>query len=156
MKKNSRVSDVLHILLHMADQDAPVSSDFLARMMRTHPVVVRRTLSGLRERGLVTSSKGRAGGWALACDLAQVSLLDVYEAVGEPAIFAMGYRRASSGCLVEKAVNNALADSLAAAESLLMTRFGNVTLQSLYEDFSKDMAGVRARQAAEMPREAGL
>jgi len=138
------VSDVLHVLLHMADQTEPLTSTFLARVMQTNPVVVRRTLSGLRNRGMVGSSKGRTGGWTLTCDLAEITLLDVYQAVGEPTIFAMGSRNESSGCLVENAVNRALSDSYQEAEALLLKRFGAITLQTLYEDFGRGMDEVRA------------
>ncbi len=143
MRRDSRVSDVLHVLLHMADQKEPMTSEFLARMMNTNPVVVRRTLSGLRETGLVNSSKGRSGGWTLNCDLVEVTLLDIYQAVGEPALFAVGIRNESSTCLIEKAVNKALADSLQQAESLLLRRFEAITLQLLYEGFSKDLAAAK-------------
>ncbi len=147
MRKDSKVSDVLHVLLHMADQKQPLTSEFLAQMMRTNPVVVRRTLSGLRARGLVGSSKGRAGGWTLTCDLSEVTLLDIYQAVGEPTIFAMGSRNESSTCLVEKAVNGALADSLKEAELLLLGRFAAITLEALYEEFSRDLADIRRSMA---------
>ncbi len=143
MRKNSQLSDVLHVLLHMADHREPVTSEFLAGMMRSNPVVVRRTLSGLRSRGFVNSNKGRTGGWTLTCNLSEVTLLDVYEAIGEPPLFALGLRNESTSCLVEKAANTALKDSLMQAESLLMERFKTVTLQSLYALFSKDMRKIR-------------
>lgn len=117
-------------------------------MMQTNPVVVRRTLKGLRERGLVAATKGRSGGWTLTCDLSEVTLLDVYRAVGEPTVFAIGARNESPGCLVEKAVNAALSDSLQVAESYLLERFAAITLQTLYEGFNRDMAAVRASMKA--------
>ena len=142
MRKNSKVSDVLHVLLHMADQSQPVTSDFLAKMMQTNPVVVRRTLKGLRERGLIDSTKGRTGGWTLSCELSEITLLDIYQAVGNPTIFAMGSRNESPGCLVEKIVNEALSDPFSEAESLLFERFEAITLQNLYECFSGESAVV--------------
>ena len=48
------------------------------------------------------------------------------------------------GCLVEKAVNEALSESLLEAESLLLRRFEAITLEALRESFSRDMAIVRA------------
>lgn len=143
MRKNSKLSDVLHVLLHLADQSEPIPSESLAAMMSSNAVVVRRILGGLRERGLVSSSKGRTGGWTLTCDLSTITLLDVFRAVGEPALFAIGSRKESSDCLVETAVNRALDDALSRAESLLLNRFEAVTLQTLYADFSKDLETVR-------------
>ncbi len=60
------MSGVLHVLLHMAEQDAPATSERLAKAMDTNPVVIRRVMAGLREQGYVRSEKGHGGGWTLA------------------------------------------------------------------------------------------
>ena len=91
MKRDGRLSGVLHVLLHMADAKGPVTSDVLAKAMDTNPVVIRRTMAGLREHGYVTSEKGHGGGWVLACDLAKVTLRDVYTALGCPSLLAIGH-----------------------------------------------------------------
>ncbi|HYI06347.1 MAG TPA: Rrf2 family transcriptional regulator, partial [Reyranella sp.] len=46
MRRDSRLSGVLHVLLHMAEHDGPVTSDMLAKAMGTNPVVVRRIMAG--------------------------------------------------------------------------------------------------------------
>ncbi|MCO6403252.1 Rrf2 family transcriptional regulator [Aurantimonas endophytica] len=140
MKRDSRLSGVLHVLLHMAEADGPITSEHLAKAMRTNPVVIRRTMAGLREQGLVRSGKGHGGGWTIAKDLATVTLRDVYEALGSPGIFAMGNRTEAPGCLVEEAVNAAMDDSFARAEALLLDRLGEVTLAALSADFHARMA----------------
>lgn len=94
MKRDSRLSITLHALLHMAERKT-ITSEELAACLSTNPVVVRRTMAGLREAGLVRSEKGHGGGWSLACDLATVSLADVHAALGEPAFFAIGNRTES-------------------------------------------------------------
>lgn len=131
MKRNSQLSGVLHVLLHMAGHDGPTTSDILARAMRTNPVVIRRILAGLREHGFVRSEKGHGGGWTLVRDLSDVTLLDVYAALNCPPLFALGNRTEEPGCVVEQAVNSALANAFEEAEALLLTRFGEVTLGGL-------------------------
>lgn len=143
MKRDSRLSSVLHALLHMAAHDAPMTSDVLARCMGTNPVVVRRTMAGLREAGLVKSEKGHNGGWSIACDLEAVTLRDIHAALGEPAVFAMGHRHAAPECLVEQAVNAALDDTLREVEALLLERFGRLTLAQLAADFARRLAAHR-------------
>ena len=143
MRRDSRLSDVLHVLLHMADHSGPMTSESLSRMMSSNPVVVRRVLGGLRNQGLVQTSKGRRGGWELACDIKQVTLLDIYKAVGSPALFAIGSRKQESTCLVERAVNQALMQSTRDAEALLLDRFGAITLSQLHHDFHRDMAALK-------------
>jgi Rrf2 family protein len=142
MKRDSRLSGVLHVLLHMAEQEGPSTSESLARAMLTNPVVVRRIMAGLRERGFVRSEKGHGGGWTLARDLEEITLRDVYEALGSPGLLAIGNRTESPGCLVEQAVNAALADSFQEAEALLLARFGNITLKALHADFHARFARI--------------
>jgi Rrf2 family protein len=137
MKRDSRLSGVLHAILHMAEAAAPLTSEQLAAHMEANPVVIRRIMAGLREAGFVTSSKGHGGGWVLARPLADISLLDVYGAIGAPAPFALGNRNDSPGCLVEQAVNSALDSAFREAEVILIERLGAVTLAQLFEDFHR-------------------
>lgn len=131
MKRDSRLSGVLHVLLHMAEQDGPVTSEALAKAMKTNPVVIRRIMAGLRDECYIRSVKGHGGGWTLACDLSTVTLRDVYTALGCPPVLAMGNRTESPGCLVEQAVNAALGQAFHDAETLLLERLGDVTLGAL-------------------------
>ncbi len=135
VKRDCRLSGILHILLHMAERAVPVTSEDLSKMMVTNPVVVRRTMAGLRRRGYVRSEKGHGGGWTLACDLSTVTLRDIYLALGSPSLLAIGNRTQSPDCLVEQAVNAVLQDAFQDAEELLLRRFGQVTLAVLSADF---------------------
>jgi len=140
MSRDSRLSDVLHVLLHMAEAGSPVTSEVLARAMSTNPVVVRRLLAGLREQGYVRSDKGHGGGWSLARSLSDITLADIHAALGRPSLLAIGNRAASPQCLVEQAVNAALGQALGEAEALLRDRFGQITLARLAADFHQRMA----------------
>ena len=149
MKQDNRLSAVLHALLHMADHGGPLTSADLAKMMSTNPVVVRRTMAGLREAGLVRSETGHGGGWSIACDLAAVTLRDVHAVLGEPAVFAIGNRSDRPACLVEQSVNAVLDEAFQAAEALLLERFSAVTLAALATEFSRRYAPHRARHLSE-------
>ncbi len=145
MNRDGRLSGVLHVLLHMAEHDAPVTSEALARMMRTNPVVIRRVMAGLRDRGFVRSEKGHGGGWMLARELAAITLRDVYDAIGSPGLFAIGHRSEAPECAVEQAVNAALDDSLRDAEALLLTSFQRITLAALSADFQHRLVQCQPR-----------
>lgn len=140
MKRDSRLSGVLHVLLHMAEQPGPRTSEALARAMDTNPVVIRRIMAGLRNRGYVRSEKGHGGGWTIACDLGAVTLRDIYDALGRPGLLAMGNRTQAPGCLVEQAVNAALGATFDEAEALLLRRFGEISLAALSADFHARLA----------------
>ena len=61
MKRDSRLSGVLHVLLHMAEHRDAMTSEVLAKAMDTNPVVIRRIMAGLRDQGYVRSEKGPGG-----------------------------------------------------------------------------------------------
>lgn len=149
MKRDGRLSGVLHVLLHMAERAEPTTSEMLAKAMRTNPVVIRRIMGGLRDAGFVRSEKGHGGGWSMACDLDRVTLRDVYAALGSPALLAIGNRTETPGCLVEQAVNAALGQTFDAAEALLLQRFGEITLAALSRDFHARMLARGATQTFE-------
>lgn len=131
MNRDRRLSDVLHVLLHLGQEKAPLTSDVLARALGTNPAVFRRTMTGLREAGYVQSEKGHGGGWTLARPLEKITLLDVYSALGRPNLFAIGNRSDQPNCLLERTVNAVLTDTMAQAQALLMARFGELALDQL-------------------------
>lgn len=123
-----------------------MTSEALGKCLGTNPVVVRRTMGLLREAGLVTSDRGHAGGWRIAVDLSTVTLRQLHEALGEPAVFALGNRNERPQCLVEQSVNAALDGAFADAEALLLERFAQITLATLATDFARRHADWRAQK----------
>ncbi|MBN8962099.1 MAG: Rrf2 family transcriptional regulator [Rhizobiales bacterium] len=145
MRRDGRLSATLHALLHIADNERPMTSAELAMCMNTNPVVVRRTMAGLREAGLVRSEKGHGGGWEIACDLSKVTLKDIYDALGAPELLAVGIQLEHPACLVEQAVNKTLTQAFRDAEALLIARLGDVTLAALAEEFHVRAAAQRKK-----------
>ena len=119
---------MLHVLIHIDQSERGMTSDQIGEMLGTNPVVVRRTMAGLRARGYVTSEKGHGGGWKLARPLEQLTLLDIYEAIGEPSMFALGLAEDHPQCLVVGAVNDTLNDTFNEARQLILKRFQGVTI----------------------------
>ena len=145
MKRDSRLSSVLHVLLHMAEHDGQMTSDLLSRHLGTNPAVVRRTMGLLRNAGIVAAQRGHGGGWRISADLSTVTLRQLHDALGEPAIFAIGNRNETPDCLVEQTVNAALDSSFLEAEALLLERFGAITLADLAADFARRHTETRNR-----------
>jgi DNA-binding IscR family transcriptional regulator len=137
MPRSTRFSVALHVLAHLVDAREPLTSEQLAGCVGTNPVVVRRTLAGLREAGLVASARGAGGGWSLARAAARITLRDVHAALGERLLQGIdvagpgGARGA--GCRVQRAVAGTLDAFLDDAEALLAERLGRITLAALAE-----------------------
>lgn len=132
MKRSSRLSVALHVLVHLAERARPATSEDLAACVGTNPVVVRRTMAGLRAAGLVTSTAGHGGGWTLARDAAAISLGEVTTALGERLLFSVDVAgSAGAACGVHRAVAGALDGFLRDAEALLVERLGAISLADL-------------------------
>lgn len=138
MKRDSRLSVALHVLLHMAYRETPMTSEEMAACAGAHPVVIRRTFAGLRDAGIVVSTKGHGGGWRLGRALSAISLAQVQDALDEP-IIALGKAEEMPGCLLEKAVNLALDEAVAQARALLARKLATISLADLF-------AGIDATQ----------
>jgi DNA-binding IscR family transcriptional regulator len=142
MRRDSRLSVALHVLLHMEEVGEAVTSDRLGPLLQTNPVVFRRTMAGLRDAGIVQSVKGHGGGWSVARGLDRVTLHDVYAALGLTSPFTIGQRDPNPTCLLEKAVNRSVRAALADAEALLVERLRHTTVRDVF------VAAGPARKAA--------
>jgi DNA-binding IscR family transcriptional regulator len=134
MPRSTRFSVALHVLAHLVDDSEPRTSEHLAACVKTNPVVIRRTLAGLRDAGLVVSSPGVGGGWSLARAPADITLRDVYEALGErllQGIDVAGSDAPRGGCLIQRSVAGTLDEFLDDAEALLAERLNRITLANL-------------------------
>lgn len=130
MRADYRLARMLHVLAHLHGRKGTSSSEELAVLLDTNPVLVRRMMGRLREAGHVQSTVGRNGGWVLARDPEQITVLDVYEALEEPVIFAMGSSVDHPGCPLEQAISGALDVALAQAAGTLLREFGQLRLSA--------------------------
>lgn len=137
MNQSSKLSRMLHVLLHMARHNGTFTSEQIAKMLQTNPVVVRRTMTGLREAGYVQSERGRNGGWKIVCDLRKTTLLDIHRAVGDSQIFAISPGDVHAVCAVERLVGQALSTTLESAGAIVYKRLASVTLADLAADFDR-------------------
>lgn len=142
MRGDSRLSRMLHVLIHLSAHEKTMTSERIALILSTNAVVVRRTMAGLRERGIVHAGKGPGGGWSLARPLADITLQDVYEALGAPQMFCLVPTEDHAKCLVEIAVNTALNDTRREAEALILQRFGEIRLSDIAADFESRMTAM--------------
>ncbi len=140
MPKDRRLSRTLHALIHMAERNEPLTSDTLAKSLKTHGPAIRRMMSGLRLAGIVSSSKGHGGGWVLERAPDQITLLQIYEALGEPTLFAIGSAQDTPECLVEQAVDAHLTKAMERAAQVLRTELSHTSLADIAIEFEAKLA----------------
>lgn len=141
MRQDQRLSRVLHALLHLAEMDRPATSQLIAQMLQTNSAVVRRTMAGLREAGIVNSIKGHGGGWTLQRPLDEITLLDIYRALGEPQLFAIGIDNEQTTCLVARAANAATSAALQEALSKFEKSLADTTVSKIGQSLRRHQSG---------------
>ena len=130
MRRDSRLSVALHVLVHLREANRSLTSEELAAALDMNAVVLRRLLSALRSARIVTGEKGHGGGWSVAANLDELSLADVFAAV-DPSLFAIGPRDDRTRCPIEQTVDGAIADVLDAAERLVRERLAKISVASV-------------------------
>ena len=145
MRTDSRLSRVLHVLMHLGETDEPMTSELIGQMLNTNPSLVRRTMGLLRKAGIVGSSKGHGGGWYLEKPLADLSLTDVYSALGEPKLFAIGASDDTPTCLLERSANAATQRALDAARESFLQTLASQSVEDLIELSRAEIAAYQAR-----------
>lgn len=82
MQISSRFTIATHMLIIIAleGKKTKVTSDFLAASVGVNPVIIRKTLSQLKNAELISVARG-TGGTKIIKDLNEITLLDVYQAV---------------------------------------------------------------------------
>lgn len=133
MKRDGRLARMIHVLIHMGLLGGRETSETIAKMLNTNPVVVRRTMAALKRKGVVDSEGGRGGGWVLLLPLDQLTVLDVQTALDEGQLLSPGISEDHPACPVERATNAALTTAFASAESTLRDEFAALRLSAIAE-----------------------
>ena len=129
MAANTRFAVAIHAMGMLAFGDElNVTSDDIAKSVRTNPVVVRRLLAQLTRRGLVMVKLGAGGGARLTRPPEQIALSDIYLALGEGPLFQVPLLGEAHECAVGRSVGPVLTSLLLRAEKGLLAELQAVTL----------------------------
>ena len=112
MAANSRMTIAVHALAWMAlaqqrGQEV-LTSEQVAASVNTNPVIIRRSLGDLGRAGLVNVRHGAGAGWSLTRAPEEITLLQVYDAIGQESPFGMHHTEPNLECPVGKGIRPAL------------------------------------------------
>ncbi|GAB3013825.1 RrF2 family transcriptional regulator [Spirosoma pulveris] len=131
---NGRFAISMHILTLLAKANGEwLPSDLLAGSININPVLVRKELINLRNKGLVISREGKNGGSMLAKSAAHIRVSDVFLATRQGAFLGTSRNSPNPNCPVGKQINQQLDGLYQEAEEALLHKLGDTTL----EDFSR-------------------
>jgi DNA-binding IscR family transcriptional regulator len=139
MQISTRFSVAIHILLCVeVFKDRKVTSDFIAGSVNTNPVVIRKLMGLLRERGIIEVAPG-TGGIALKREPRRITLLDIYRAadpVKDGELFGM-HEDTAQNCPVGGNIAELLGGYFGRVQEAMEAELGRSTLQDLLDDLAR-------------------
>jgi Rrf2 family protein len=98
---NTQFSIAIHLMAGLGyGAKSDLTSTDLASSVNAYPSFVRRILSKLAKAGLVHTSRGKSGTCQLGRPADSITLLDIYQAVDAPKVFAVHTYPTQSLCPV--------------------------------------------------------
>lgn len=144
MTASSRFPVATHILVALHwNEGTLLSSEQLAYTVNTNPVVIRRVMGLLRKAGLVTTLAGAHGGSQLAKRPDEITLLAVYRAVEETALFRL--HCPSETCALGGVIEPTLKPIYARAEDAMEQVLAGVTVAQVSQD-ARMQAGLETEE----------
>lgn len=139
MAVNTQFSIAVHIMAALAFRcgDKDITSGDLAMSVNTSPSFVRRTLSRLSKAGLVKTTTGKTGACMLARDPKEISLLDIYQAIGAPKAFSIHGYTEQKACLVSCHIKDALEKALDKTQTAMESGLAGIHLKQIISDVKK-------------------
>ena len=138
MSANSRLTTAVHALcwLELARRDGrpTLTSAEISDSLASHPVLVRRTLAPLRDRGLLeVTGRGPGAGWRLTRPAAEVTLAELHAALPDPAAFNLHPHEPKQTCPVGYGIRPVLADVYAEVEAAITTTLADRTVADVLD-----------------------
>ena len=122
----------VHVLTLMAWADEEsLKSEQVAESVQTNAVVIRRILCELAESGLVVSQTGAMGGSRLARTPNDITLLDIYQAVESPGVFALHRHPPSQRCPVGVNIGTVLNEVFDEVDTAVARVLANITIKDV-------------------------
>jgi len=135
---NSRMTIAVHALAWMAlaqrQGHAVLTSSQVAASVNTNPVIIRRCLGDLRRAALVDVRHGAGAGWRLARAPGQITLLEVYDAVGPEPSFGLHHSEPNLECPVGKGIRPALSQVYDGIEQAMRRELAAVSVADVLRE----------------------
>ena len=139
MAVNTQFTVAVHLMAALAYRcERNTTSGNLAKSVNTSPSFVRRVLAKLSKAGLVDTATGKGGACWLAKDARDISLLEIYEAVNAPKVFALHNYSEQKFCPVSCNIKTAMEKVLAKAQTAMESHLAETSLARILSDVRKN------------------
>ena len=139
MAVNTQFSIATHIMASLGYASGEeVNSGLIAGSVNTSSSFVRRVLAKLSKAGLVKTAMGKGGACWLARPARQISLLEIYHAVGAPKAFAIHRYPVEKSCPVSCHIKLVLGRVLDESQQALEQRLRRINLAQLIAELREN------------------
>lgn len=135
---NTQFSIAVHILVAIGTSDCEMTSAKLAESINAYPSFVRRVLSKLSKAGIVKTTTGKTGFCCLKKKPNEITLLDVYEAVEAPKVFAIHDYPTQKSCNVSSGIKFCMGKVLEKTQKAMESSLKQTTLRDVIKDLAKN------------------
>ena len=144
MQISSRFTIATHMLIILAleGKKQKLTSDILASSVGVNPVIIRKTLSQLKNAGLISVARG-TGGADIIKDLEDISLFDIYcavECLGKSGQLFSFHDKPNPECPIGKNIHNVLDTRLEAIQKAMEAELAQTSLAEVVAATEKEMA----------------
>ena len=144
MQISSRFTIATHMLIILAleGKKQKLTSDILAGSVGVNPVIIRKTLSQLKNAGLISVARG-TGGADIIKDLEDISLFDIYcavECLGKSGQLFSFHDKPNPECPIGKNIHNVLDNPLEAIQKAMEAELAQTSLAEVVAATEKEMA----------------
>lgn len=142
MNNDTRLAVAIHILALMSFAGNEYkTSDLLALSVNTNAVVIRRLIGQLKAAGLVDVRRG-VGGTTLTKKPENITLLDVYKAVGSKSSLCPFYlhQNPNCQCYIGRNIHQALSGPFAKVNKAMQDSLATTTIADIAASIKTQMA----------------
>lgn len=133
---NTRFSTLIHILTLLGKRPEEwLSSEWIATSIQTNPVIVRKELGFLQEKGWVVSKKGKDGGYMLNVSSCAISLADIYEALQSTHVLGKKNDCSTTDCPIGQKINHVLDSLFQETDHIVYQSLAQKSLKSFVDQF---------------------
>lgn len=134
---DTRFAVSVHFMTALAHhQPELLSSEQLAKGVKTNPSFIRKLVVSLAAAGLVESVRGKAGGIRLAKKPKDISLAQIYEAVTENALIAVPGKAPEKECVISCGIGGVLCKISEEIEANTLKVLGKRSLQDILTEMA--------------------
>lgn len=139
MASSSRFAIAVHTLALMANcEGKPVKSEYIACLVKTNAVVIRRLMCELSRANLIESQSGASGGSWLKKEAQNISLWEIYRAVETGEVFSLHKPAEEANCQISCNIAEVLREVQTKIDAAIEQSLSEIKLADVLRKLKKD------------------